>query len=492
MAEKTNFLAIDIGASSGRVLLGQWDGHRFNIDEMHRFANGSTAVRGRLHWDILALWAEIKQGLASYVNQVGAPLAAIGIDTWGVDYGLLDEAGNLLGNPVMYRDARTDGVPDKLFEIVPWADVFSQTGIQFMQINTLYQLYSAKLANDPQLDLAQTLLLIPDLLNYWLTGHKVVEYTNATTTQMLDSHQRNWSTDIISRLGLPTHILPKLVQPGTIIGNIAADVMNEIGFSQPVPVVAPGTHDTASAVAGIPHLDEKSVYLSSGTWSLMGIEIAEPIINETALQFNFTNEGGVAGTIRFLKNVAGLWLLQECKRIWEQDGHSYSWDDLLAQAEVAEPFRSIIDPDHADFLNPSDMPAAIRVFCQRTHQSEPDSIGAVVRCCLESLALRYRWVFTALETLVGHRLETIRIVGGGSQNRLLSQLTADACQRPVVTGPVEATALGNLMVQAVATGHISDITSGRQAIAASIEQDHLQPKTEIDWDSAYHRFETLL
>ena len=491
MTNPTNFLAIDLGASSGRVLLGQWDGTRFHLEELHRFANGGINVQGHLYWDILNLWSEIKAGLAHYAAQNEAPLAGIGVDTWGVDYALLDGAGNLLGNPYMYRDPRTNDMPERVFQRVPWAEVFAQTGIQLMPINTLYQIFSAAQSDDPQLTMAQTFLMIPDLINYWLTGHKTVEYTNATTTQMLHASQRRWATGLLARLNIPTHIFPTLVLPGTVVGNLLPDVVAETGLNETVPVIAPGTHDTASAVAGVPGLDEQSVYLSSGTWSLMGVEVPEPIVNDDARQFNFTNEGGVAGTIRLLKNVAGLWLLQESKRIWEQAGQRYSWDELLNQAQKAEPFRSLIDPDHADFLNPGDMPAAIQTYCRRTGQPEPETVGQVVRCCLESVALRYRWVFEALETLVGHRLEIIRIVGGGSQNRLLSQFTADACQRPVITGPIEATALGNLMVQAVAGGYLPDIAAGRRAIAASVQQETFNPAPGDPWAAAFDRFKAL-
>ena len=333
--------------------------------------------------------------------------------------------------------------------------------------------------------------MMPDLFHYWLTGRKAVEYTNASTTHMLHARERRWATGLLARLDIPTHILPDIISPGTVLGQLRSEVMADVGFKQPVPVIAPGTHDTASAVAAVPGLDENSLYLSSGTWSLMGVEVLQPIINKQALTYNFTNEGGVANTIRLLKNVAGLWLLQECKRVWEQGGRAHPWEALLAQAEAAQPFRSLVDPDAVDFLNPPDMPAAIRAYCRRTSQPEPETAGQVVRCCLESLALRYRWVLEALENLVGHGLETIRIVGGGSQNRLLSQFTADACRRPVITGPVEATALGNLLLQAMATGHLASLAEGRQAIAASIEPEPIDPNPDAAWDEAFGRFNDL-
>ena len=484
-----NFIAADLGASNGRLLLARWDGARFRLEELHRFDNGPVAVQDRLYWDALGLWGEIKQGLAHYAATVGDVPAAIGIDTWGVDYGLLDARGRLLGNPVHYRDARCNGVQERLFGVVPAERVFAQTGIQFMQINTLIQLYAMRDQDDPQLDQAATLLMIPDLFNYWMTGRMAGEYTIASTTQMLHAAERRWATGLLAKLELPTHILPEIIAPGTTLGPLSAAICAETGLHGAPLVIAPGTHDTASAVAAIPGLDEHSAYISSGTWSLMGVEIAQPIINDDVRRLNFTNEGGVANTIRLLKNIGGLWLLQEARRQWTRSGQEYSWAALLAEAEKATPFRSIIDPDASDFLAPSHMVNAIAAYCRRTGQPAPETVGEVVRCTLESLALRYRWTLGALEELVGHKLETIRIVGGGSQNRLLCQMTADACQRPVVTGPAEATALGNVMVQAMATGHLGSLAEAREAVAASIQQEHFTPGPVKGWGEAFERFQ---
>ena len=487
-----NFIAADLGASNGRLLLARWDGARFALEELHRFGNGPLAVHDRLYWDALGLWREIKIGLERYAATVESAPAAIGLDTWGVDYALLDATGRLLGNPVHYRDARCNGMQERAFGVVPSEKVFGETGIQFMQINTLIQLYAMRDQGDPQLDQAATLLMIPDLFNYWMTGRKAVEYTIASTTQMLHAAERRWATGLLAKLNLPTHILPEIVPPGTTLGNLLPAICDETGIKGNPPVIAPGTHDTASAVAAIPGLDERSAYISSGTWSLMGVEIAQPIINEAARRLNFTNEGGVANTIRLLKNIGGLWLLQESRRQWARGGNDYSWESLLAQAEQATPFRSIIDPDASDFLVPSHMVDAIATYCRRTGQPAPESVGEVVRCALESLALRYRWTLGALEELVGHKLEMVRIVGGGSQNRLLCQFTADACQRPVVTGPVEATALGNVMVQAMATGHLGSLAEAREAVAASITQVHFTPGPAAGWDDAFGRFQRLV
>ena len=492
MKETTNFLAIDVGASSGRVMVGRWDGRCFRLEELHRFPNTPIEQAGHLHWDVPQLWREIKAGIARYAALDDAPLAGIGIDTWAVDFALLDRAGRLLGNPYHYRDARTAGVAARVDRLVAPDRLYGATGIQRLPFNTLYQLASMQEGNDPQLHAAETLLLIPDLFHYWLTGCKVAEYTNATTTAFFDAQERRWASELLEQLGLPTHILPPVVAPGTLLGELLPELRDEVGLREGVPIIATTTHDTASAVAGIPGLDAGSVYISSGTWSLVGVETTEPILNEQARALNFTNEGGVAGTIRFLKNVGGLWLLQECQRQWQHEGHPYSWSDLIALAEGAPSLRSLVDPDAPEFLNPGDMPGAIRAYCQQTSQPEPTSAGAMVRCCLESLALKYRWVVLALERLTGRRLDTIRIVGGGSQNSLLCQLTADACGRRVVAGPVEATALGNILVQAVARGQLENVVAGREAVAASAEQVVYEPRGSDAWDRAFAAFTPLV
>ncbi|HEY0604363.1 MAG TPA: rhamnulokinase family protein [Herpetosiphonaceae bacterium] len=492
MSQTTNFLAIDIGASSGRVMLGRWNGRRFDLRELHRFPNIPLEERDSLHWNVQQLWHEIKAGIRAYATQHDEPLAGIGIDTWAVDYGLLDAAGNLLGNPYHYRDRRTVGVPQQVDRRIPPQRLYEQTGMQRLPFNTLYQLFSMQQHRDPQLAAVDTLLLMPDLFHYWLTGRKVAEYTNATTTEFFDARQRRWATELLEELDLPTRILPPIVEPGTVLGDLLPEVCAEVGLQRAVQVIASASHDTASAVAAIPDLDERSAYISSGTWSLVGIETPAPILTEEARLLSFTNEGGVDTTIRFLKNVGGLWLLQECQRQWQREGQSFTWPQLIAQAEAATPLRCLVDPDAPDFLNPGDMPAAIRAYCRRTGQPAPTTVGALVRCCLESLALKYRWVVEKLEELSGRKLDTIRIVGGGSQNRLLCQLTADACRRVVVAGPVEATALGNILVQAVALGQISSIAAGRAAVAASEQRASFEPQPSGDWDAAIVGFDALV
>jgi len=488
----TNFVAADLGASSGRVLQGAWDGARFTLHELHRFDNGPVSVLGHMHWDVLRIWAEIKAGLAAYAAQGSGAPAGIGVDTWGVDFGLLDKNGRLLGNPFHYRDARTNGIPDIVHRTVPFSAMFERTGIQFMQINTVYQLASMVQSHEAQLAAADMLLMMPDLFHYWLTGRQAGEYTIASTSQMLDARKRDWASDLAGMLGIPAGILPPLVTPGTMLGDLRADVMAEVGFSAPAPVIAAGSHDTASAVAAVPQLDADSVYISSGTWSLMGVELPQPVINERALAFNVTNEGGVAGAIRLLKNIGGLWPLQECRRQWQHEGQSYTWDELVALGAQARPFGCFMDPDAPDFLNPANMVQAIQAYCTRTGQQAPQSVGAVVRCCLESLALKYRCVMDGLQTLTGRRFSKVLIVGGGSQNKLLSQFAANACAVPVIAGPVEATALGNIMVQAVATGHLASIADGRAAIANSFPRQTFEPQAASAWADALGRFHKLL
>lgn len=482
----STFAAVDLGASGGRVLAGRWNGARFDITEIHRFPNGPVDLLGRLHWNVLGLWQELKVGL----KRCGSSLESVGVDTWGVDFALLDRSGELLGNPHHYRDHRTDGIMDKVFDAVPPARIYARTGIQFMPINTLYQLYSLKLARDPRLTCADTLLLMGDLFHYWLSGVRACEYTNASTSQLLNAETRRWDTALMGEFGFDPDLFPEVVSPGTVLGPLAPSVARELGTT--LRVVAPATHDTASAVAAIPGLNEQQLFISSGTWSLVGVEVREPVLSEAARALNVTNEGGVAGTIRLLKNVAGLWLLQACQQSWRRAGRDYGWEEILERARNAAPFRAFVDPGAATFLNPDDMPEAVRDYCRRTGQPLPEEDGEVARCCLESLALKYRSVLDELEGLLGRRLTRICIVGGGSRNTLLNQFTADACQREVVAGPVEATALGNLVIQAMATGHLANLGEGREAVAASVTQRSHEPRDAAAWEAAYARFRTLL
>lgn len=487
------YAAIDLGAESGRVLLGSFDGAKLTLDEAHRFPNTSVRVghaQGEtLHWDVLRLWNDIQDGLAKAVAHNG-DLSGIGVDTWGVDFGLLDSGDQLLGNPVHYRDARTDGMMEAAFDLVPRRDIFASTGLQFMQLNTLFQLMALK--NSPQLEATKTLLLIPDLLNFWLTGEKASEHTIASTTQMLNAQTRQWDEGLLHQLGIPFHFLTRIEAAGTERGTLRQTLAARWGASD-TPVYAPGCHDTASAVVAVPAQQGNWAYLSSGTWSLMGLELEQPLINEQVAHYNFTNEGGVGNTIRFLKNIAGLWLVQECRRAWAREGHDYSYAELTEEAAGQTGGTSFINPDAADFLAPASMPDAIAAYCQRTGQSAPESVGAMVRCCLESLALKYRWTLERLDELNGQKIEVLHIVGGGTQNKLLSRLTADCIGRPVVTGPIEATATGNILTQAMARGELKNLSEVRQIVRASFPMETFEPKSTSRgaWDAAYEKFLTL-
>jgi rhamnulokinase len=490
MPATKNILAFDLGAESGRGILGRFDGQRLELEVVHRFPNGAVRTLDTLHWDVLRLHGEILAGLRRCVAERGG-VDAIGIDTWGVDFGLLGRDGTLLGNPRHYRDPHTEGIMEQAFARVPREEVFRQTGIQFMRFNSLFQLLAMQRDRSPLLDAAEALLFMPDLFHYWLTGIKVNELTDASTSQMYDPTARGWAYALLEAFALPARALGTIVPPGTVLGPLRAAVAAETGAA-PVPVIAPASHDTAAAVAAVPAQGESWAYISSGTWSLMGAELPAPLIGPKALAYNFTNEGGVSGTIRFLKNIMGLWLVQECRRAWERAGQSYSYDDLARMAAAAPAFVSIVNPDDSSFILPPSMPAALAEFCTRTGQPVPTEPGAVVRCALESLALRYRWVLERLEELLGRRLDTVHVVGGGCQNTLLCQLTADACNRPVVAGPVEATAIGNVLVQALGLRVIGSLAEAREVVRRSFEVRTYQPEQPQRWEGPYQKFVGLL
>lgn len=481
-----HILAFDLGAESGRGLVGSFDGDKLQLDVIHRFPNGPVRTLDTLHWDVLRLHGEMLQGMRKAAVESG-PIASVGIDTWGVDFGLLGRGGTLLGNPRHYRDPHTEAIMEEAFGRVSRAEIYRQTGIQFMRFNTLFQLLALQRDRSPLLDAAETMLLIPDLFHYWLTGVKANEFTDASTSQMIEPHGRGWARELMRSFGLPGRILGTIIQPGTVLGPLRSAVATAAGMA-PIPVIAPATHDTASAVAAVPARGDAWAYISSGTWSLMGAELPSPLVSDKTLQFNFTNEGGVNGTTRLLKNVMGLWLVQECRRAWERDGRSYSYEELMKLAETAPPFAGLVDPDDGSFILPANMPAALADFCRRTGQAAPQEPGPVVRCALESLALRYRWVLDRLEELIGKRLEVIHIVGGGSQNSLLNQLTADACDRPVVAGPVEATAIGNVLLQAIGLGLLKSLDEGREVVRRSFEVRTFTPQHPARWQEAHERF----
>lgn len=484
------YLAIDLGASSGRVMAGLFDGKKLELDELHRFSNGGHHIGDNYYWDFVGLFAEIKAGLAKAARQYGKQLVSAGVDTWGVDYGLLDRGGYLLGLPHQYRDSRTDGMMDRAFRKVPRRRIYEVTGIQFMFFNSIYQLMAESARRAPALAHANRILFAPDLLNYWLTGRQVNEYTMASTSQLLDARTGTWAKSLIRRLGLPARIFAPVVQPGTVLGEVLASVREDTGLGK-LKIIAPGCHDTASAVAAVPALGQEHAYLSSGTWSLMGVENPGPVINDQAYDYGFTNEGGVCGTIRLLKNICGLWLSQECRRIWKQQGLEIGFEDLRRDSLAAKPFAALIDPDCPDFATPGDMPARIAAFCKRTGQKPPATPGETARAIYESLALRYREVFGMLESLTGRRLDALHIVGGGTRETVLNQFTADALNRTVHAGPVEATAIGNILMQMLATKSIRSLAQGRELVRSSFPLNTYKPGPSAPWDEAAKRFAFL-
>ena len=494
-SKTTDYLALDLGAESGRGVLGRFDGDRLSLEEVHRFPNGPVRMLDSLHWDIPRLFDEMKVALRKAAT--GRPgLDGVGVDTWGVDFGLVGRDDTLLGNPVHYRDPRTDGMMDAAFGLVPRERIYEITGLQFLPINTLYQLLALKTSRSPLLDVAETLLMIPDLFGWLLTGRRAGERTDASTTQLLDPRDGTWSTELCRGLGLPRAILPDLIDPGTELGPLRKSVADELGIGSPLTVLVPGTHDTASAVAAVPTKGTGTnppdwCYLSSGTWSLLGVEVPRPVINEATLRYNFTNEGGVVGTTRLLKNIMGLWLVQECRRAWARSGREYSYDELIVKAKAARPFATLVEPDDPTFLAPGDMPARLAAFASRTGQAVPGDEGAFVRCALESLALKYRWTIRRAEQILGTTIRAVHVVGGGARNALLCQFTADACGIPVHAGPIEATAAGNVLLQAMARGRIGSLADARAIVAASFPVATHEPRDGTAWDDAYGRFEAL-
>jgi rhamnulokinase len=472
-------LAADLGAESGRAVVGSFDGERLALEEVLRFPNRPVRVAGTLQWDVLRLYGD----LTDSIRRAG-DIGSAGIDTWGVDFGLLDRAGRLIGNPVHYRDRRTEGMVDEAYRHMPREEIYARTGIQFMPINTLYQLLALVRSNDPQLETAERLLTMPALLAYWLCGVKADEFTDATTTQCFDPNAGTWSSHVLRAMDIPERIFGEVVPPGTDLGAIAPEIA-----PGPVRLIAPGTHDTASAVAAVPFEPGKTAaYISSGTWSLVGLEVPRPVINERALNYNLTNEGGVGGTFRLLKNVMGLWLLQECRRAWAAGGDDTPYDQLLRLAGEAPAFGAVIDPDDERLLRPGDMPARITSLAAENGMVLEPHPGAVARCILESLALKYRLTIEQLELVTGYKIRIIHIVGGGAHNRLLCQMTADACGRRVVAGPVEATAIGNLLVQAITLGLVGSLAQARQLVSRSVAVEIYEPTAEERWAEPWQRF----
>jgi rhamnulokinase len=487
------YLAVDLGAESGRVMAGLWNGKTIQLEEVHRFPNGPVFLADSMRWDVLRLWSEIQNGLALAGKKYGKNIVSVGADTWGVDYVLLNKKDELLGQPYHYRDARTNGLMEKTFKQVPRAEIFSQTGLQFMQLNTLFQLLALKRDHPDLLEAADRLLFMPDFFHWCLCGSRVVEFTIASTSQCLHPTQRNWAAGLLKKLGLPMRIFPKIVPPGTDLGLLRSSVAERAGLTH-VKVIAPPTHDTAAAVAGVPTANTgKSnwAYLSSGTWSLMGAEVQKASLSDRTMEYNLTNEGGIDGTYRLLKNIMGLWLIQQCKRSFDARGKTYTYPELENLAAKTPPLRSLVDPDDTRFLNPPDMPKAIQEFCRETKQPVPKTEGQLVRCATDSLALKYKIVHGWLEELTGNTIDVIHIVGGGSKNLLLNQMTANACQRPVSAGPIEATALGNLLVQVRASGEVGSLAEMREVIRNSSDMRQYEPANPTVWEEAISRFHAL-
>lgn len=486
MSGNSHYAAIDLGAESGRVMAARLSAESLTMREVHRFANEPVWYNGGLHWDVARLWLEIQRGLRLIASTGAVSLEGLGVDTWGLDFALLGENGVLLDNPFHYRDGRTDGLVEHVCSIVPAEEIYSLTGIQFMQINSLYQLFATQLKTPGILRSARMFLTIPDLMNYWLTGEVACEYTNATTTQFVEVRERTWSSALLERLDIPTHFLPRLVQTGTVLGPLLPEIAGSVGIEVP-SVIAPACHDTGSAVAAIP-LDADIAYISSGTWSLLGCERSTPVITEEARILNFTNEGGAFGTFRLLKNITGMWLLECCRRVWKAEGRPVDYADLMEAAERCPPLHSLVDPDHVSFVRPVSMPDAIAEFCRRTGQRVPQTQAAFTRCVLDSLAMKYRYVLEMLEGITTQSMSALRIVGGGAKNRLLNRLTASATARRVLAGPIEATALGNIAVQMIATGEVSTLMDARQIIDRSFPPEIFNPDIEAPWDEAAARF----
>jgi rhamnulokinase len=486
------YIAFDLGAESGRALVGSYSGHILHIEEIHRFTNNPLKIQGHLHWDVSALFKEIKTGLKLAVQQGYSDPRSIGIDTWGVDFGFAGNDGTLSGLPYCYRDGRTSQIAGKVYEKIPRRELYSLTGIQFLQFNSIFQLYSALLAGEPALQSTGSLLFMPDLFNFLLTGVKKNEYTITSTSQLLNAENRSYDRRIFSALNLPLDLTLPIVMPGTVLGKLLPEICAETGLNNP-DVVAVGCHDTASAIAAIPAQKNNWAYLSSGTWSIIGIETQKPIINEQSLQNNFSNEGGVFGTIRFLKNVSGLWLLQQTRKCLRRQQHdrAYDYDELVQLALESKAFLCILNPDDSLFLNPPDMLESIRTYCRKTGQNVPRSPGEFTRCILESLALKYKSVLAEINAVTGVPVELLHIVGGGSKNDLLNQFTADACGIPVVAGPVEATAIGNLLVQVMIHNKIDSLSAGREIIANSFPLKTYLPDQATKWNDIARQYQSL-
>ncbi len=478
-------LAFDFGASSGRAIIGCFDGDKITLEEVHRFSNDPVSVGGTVYWDVLRLFYEIKQGIIK--AKIAGGFDSIGIDTWGVDFGLIDSEGKLMENPVHYRDARTAGLVDEAFKTMPKEKLYGITGIQFMELNTLFQLISLKKYRPWMLERADKMLFMPDLFGYMLTGKMCAEYSIASTSQLIDLDKRTWSKEILDAFEIKESVFAPLVQPGTVLGELSKEICEECGVD-PVPVISVCGHDTQSAITSVPCEDGDFAFLSSGTWSLFGTELDKPIVNETSMNINITNEGGFDGSTGFLKNIIGLWLIQESRRQWKREGKEYSYVDLEKLALAAEPFKCFIDPDAPEFVPHGNIPERVREFCRKTGQYVPETVGEIMRCIYESLAMKYRLTFEKLRECTERDYPVIHVIGGGTKDGLLCQMTANSCDRTVKAGPIEATVMGNVAVQLMSDGSVKNIGQARKIVADSSELKTFEPKDTDKWAGAYENF----
>jgi len=486
-----NLLAFDLGASNGRAVSGKFDGEKIDLNEIHRFKNKPVKVKGNLYWNILMLFEEIKKGLKLANKDLPNGFSSVAIDTWGVDYALIDKKGCMLGNPYCYRDERTEGLLEKVLENMSMEEIYNLTGVQFMRINTLIQLYADKINRPWYLDAADRILFTPDLLNFFLTGEKINEQCIVSTSQIFNPQTRDWSIEIIKKLNLPANIFGEITEPSNEIGEILPDIKDECGLNNKISVVAGGSHDTASAVAATP-LEGNSVFISSGTWSLLGMELDKPKISKNSLKANFTNEIGLGNKVRFLKNISGLWLIQECKRNWKKLGRNYSYENISDGAIKARSFRFFLNPNNPRFIKPQNMPKSIKEYCRQTQQNVPEKPFQIARGIYESLALSYKHEIDIIEDITKKKVKQINMVGGGVKAEILCQFTADATQRRVVTGPVEATAMGNIISQLMAYNEIRDLKQAREIVRNSVKLKEFIPQNKNDWNRAYEDYLYLI
>lgn len=492
MKTSKKFLSFDLGASGGRAVVGIFQNGELKLEEVHRFPNEPVKVHHSIHWDVLRLFLEIKKGLALFTKRYGKSLDGIGIDTWGVDFGLFDKDGHLLENPHHYRDKRTEGIEKEIADIIGPYRIYETTGMTIVPISTLCQLYSLVKDHSPILEIADSLLMMPGIFNFFLTGEKVEEYTVITPSCLYDINKNAFATRFLDKLRIPLKIMPRVVEPGTVVGSLLPEISEEVGLDK-VPVIVPVCHDTASAVVAVPAVGSDNwAFISSGTWSVVGIEVYAPIITKESYRFNLVNEGTAGSKFIAVSNITGLWIIQECKKSWEREGERLDWPEIVRLAESAEPFTAFIDPDDRAFVNPPDMPRAIIEYCKNTRQRVPKEKGAMIRIALESLALKYRDTLRKIEGLRGEAIKVIHIVGGGTQNKLLNQLTADATGKTVVVGPVEAATIGNIVMQAIATGYLKSIEEAREIINSSFKIETYYPKNKDKWDNIGHPIKPMV